>query len=138
MVTYFKELSPVLQALYATMFTWSVTALGASLVFFFRRLNKIILDGMLGFAAGVMIAATIWSLIIPAIEIAKSLKMNIALMISIGFIAGSLIIFSRKYNKKIYEKKIIVPCLKDVMLIISITLHNIPEGLVRLLLELFI
>ena len=86
---------------------------------------------MLGFAAGVMIAATIWSLIIPAIEMAKSLKMNIALMISIGFIAGSLIIFLvenivERFMKNKNNSSMFKRCL---LLITSITLHNIPEGL---------
>src|SRR5210317_294054 len=69
MVDWFTGLSPVLQALIATLFTWFLTALGASLVFFFKTINRRALDGMLGFAAGVMIAASFWSLLAPAIEL---------------------------------------------------------------------
>ena len=66
MVAWFTGLSPVLQAMIATLFTWFVTALGAALVFFFKTINRKVLDGMLGFAAGVMIAASYWSLLAPA------------------------------------------------------------------------
>jgi ZIP family zinc transporter len=62
----FLNLGPVLQALVATLFTWFMTALGAAAVFFFKSINRKILDGMLGFAAGVMIAASFWSLLSPA------------------------------------------------------------------------
>ena len=65
-----QTVSPVWQALFATLFTWGVTALGAALVFFFKSINKTVLNGMLGFAAGVMIAASFWSLLAPAIEMA--------------------------------------------------------------------
>lgn len=65
---HFATLAPTVQALYATLFTWGVTALGASLVFFFKRVNQKVLDAMLGMAAGVMIAASFWSLLKPAIE----------------------------------------------------------------------
>ena len=71
MVNWFTGLSPVLQALIATLFTWFLTALGAALVFFFKAINRKVLDGMLGFAAGVMIAASYWSLLAPAIEMAE-------------------------------------------------------------------
>jgi len=67
----FKNLNPIIQALCATLFTWGVTALGASLVFFFKSVNRKVLDGMMGFAAGVMIAASFWSLLAPAIEMAE-------------------------------------------------------------------
>ncbi|MGD2038517.1 MAG: ZIP family metal transporter, partial [Desulfobacterales bacterium] len=71
MVAWFSKLNPVVQALAATLFTWFLTALGAGLVFFFRNINRKVLDGMLGFAAGVMIAASYWSLLAPAIEMAE-------------------------------------------------------------------
>ena len=71
MVAWFTGLNPVVQALIATLFTWSVTALGAAFVFFFKSINRKVLDGMLGFAAGVMIAASYWSLLAPAIEMAE-------------------------------------------------------------------
>jgi ZIP family zinc transporter len=66
----FKALHPITQALAGTLFTWFLTALGAGLVFFFKTINRQALDGMLGFASGVMIAASYWSLLAPAIEMA--------------------------------------------------------------------
>jgi len=72
MLDFIKELNPIIQALIATCFTWLITALGAGLVFFFKEINRKVLDGMLGFAAGIMIAASFWSLLAPAIEIAKN------------------------------------------------------------------
>ena len=71
MANWFAGLNPVMQALAATLFTWFVTALGAALVFFFKAINRKVLDGMLGFAAGVMIAASYWSLLAPAIEMSE-------------------------------------------------------------------
>ena len=67
-ITFFKGIDPVLGALLATLFTWGLTALGASMVFFVKALNRQLLDGMLGFTGGVMIAASYWSLLAPAIE----------------------------------------------------------------------
>ena len=67
-IAYLETIDPVLAALYATIFTWSVTALGAAVVFFFRSENKRVMDGMLGFTGGVMLAASVWSLIIPSIN----------------------------------------------------------------------
>jgi len=71
MFEYFSNLHPIYQAFAATLFTWFLTALGSSLVFFFKTLNRKMLDTMLGFAAGVMIAASYWSLLAPAIEMAE-------------------------------------------------------------------
>ena len=73
MVTWFTGLDHTVQALMATLFTWGVTALGASLVFFFKEINRKVLDGMLGFAGGVMMAASFWSLLAPSIEMAESM-----------------------------------------------------------------
>ena len=117
--------------MYATLFTWGVTALGASLVFFFKKINKTILDGMLGFAAGVMIAASIWSLIIPGIEMSNDLGLNIPLTISCGFLSGCLIIFlvENIMNCLIKKNQNGFSFKRCILLIISITLHNIPEGL---------
>ena len=132
MVNYFFNLSPVLQALIATIFTWLVTLLGAALVFLFKNVNKNIMDGMLGFAAGIMISASFFSLISPAIEMAKNLNMIVWLIVSIGFFLGGLLLFIgdkiferfiKDKNYKIENKK------RIIMLILSITLHNIPEGL---------
>jgi ZIP family zinc transporter len=71
LIDFFSGLDPIYQALAATLFTWFVTALGAGLVFFFKKINRKTLDAMLGFAAGVMIAASYWSLLAPAIEMAE-------------------------------------------------------------------
>ena len=71
MINAFQSLSPVMQTLLATIFTWGVTALGAAIVFFFKKVNKTLMDALLGFAAGVMIAASFFSLISPAIEMAN-------------------------------------------------------------------
>lgn len=128
----FKNLSFVWQALIASLFTWAVTALGASIVFFFKKVNKTLMDAMLGFSAGVMIAASFFSLITPALEMAKNLNINIPVVISLGFILGGTLLF---IGDKIYD---LIDKGKDnnknsrkrcFMLISSITIHNIPEGL---------
>ena len=93
MFHWFSSLSPVLQAGLATLFTWSVTALGASLVFLMKKINKTFMDGMLGFAAGVMIAASFWSLLSPGISQAEELGLNAWIMASMGFISGGLLLF---------------------------------------------
>ena len=123
------SLSPILLALIATLFTWFVTLLGAGIVYFFKKINKNILDSMLAIAAGVMIAASFWSLIAPSIEMAESLKMNKIIIPSIGFLCGGLLIllmdkiFTKKNQDVSSSKK------RIFMLVSSITLHNIPEGL---------
>lgn len=137
MVEWFSNIPHVYQALIATLFTWSITALGAGLVFLLKKINKTFMDGMLGFASGVMIAATFWSLLSPGIEMADSLGINSLLIATLGFISGGLFLFIGdniyKYYNKIHPKK--KKESKDesfkrcLMLIISITMHNIPEGL---------
>ncbi len=126
--------NPILQAALATLFTWSVTAIGASLVYFFKRINKNLMDGMLGFAAGVMIAASFFSLIAPAITMAENLHLVPWVITFIGFFCGGLLLFIGDKIYDIYEKK--HPLKKgqtsfkrSIMLISSITLHNIPEGM---------
>src|SRR5262245_54363359 len=81
----FAELTPPIQALLATLFTWGVTALGAALVFTARDVSRKALDFMLGFAGGVMLAASFWSLLAPAIAIADKPKWLPAL---VGFLLG--------------------------------------------------
>ena len=131
MISFFIELNPVIQAFLATCFTWLVTALGAAFVFFFKKIKKSIMDAMLGFAAGVMISASFWSLLSPSIEMAESLKLNSWLIATIGFLSGGLLLFlGDKLFTKITETKENNNNIKrSLMLIISITLHNIPEGL---------
>lgn len=135
---FFYDLNPVLQALIATIFTWGVTALGAALVFFFKKVNKSVMDAMLGFAAGVMIAASFWSLLSPAIEMAENLNMITWLVAFIGFFGGGLLLFLGDKIFSYFDKKSSATkentkkdrsFKRSLMLIISITLHNIPEGL---------
>jgi ZIP family zinc transporter len=137
MVAWFMGLNPVAQALVATLFTWVVTALGAGLVFFFKSINRKVLDGMLGFAAGVMIAASYWSLLAPAIEMAEDGRLPAWIPATVGFLMGGFFLW-------IIDK--ILPHLhlgfpmkeaegiktnwhRSVLLVLAITLHNIPEGL---------
>ena len=135
MYNYFSNLNPVIQSFIAAIFTWGVTSCGAAIVFFFKKVNKNILDAMLGFAAGVMIAASFWSLLNPAIEMAESLNMIAWLIVFIGFFSGGLLLFCgdkifNYFNKKYSSKKDESNNLKRVLMIIfSITLHNIPEGM---------
>ena len=70
-ITFFQNTDPVLGALYATLFTWGFTAFGASFVFLFKSMNRVFLDGMLGFTGGVMVAASFWSLLAPGIEMSE-------------------------------------------------------------------
>lgn len=134
MFLWFSNLSHVSQALIAALFTWSVTMLGAAIVFFFKEVRKSIMDALLGFSAGVMISASFWSLLSPSIELANGLNMTAWVVAVSGFLAGGLLLFigdkvfnhfSSKSNDTSVGK--FKRCL---MLIFSITLHNIPEGLV--------
>ena len=137
MFEWFSNLNHIAQALLATLFTWGVTALGASLVFFFKTVNKKILDAMMGFAAGVMIAASFWSLLAPAIEMAKVSGGIAWLPAVVGFMAGG--IFLRLVDKVLPHLHIGFPSdeaegiktswQRSVLLVLAITLHNIPEGL---------
>lgn len=92
-IEWLENFSPVTQALLATLFTWLLTALGASVVFFFKTINRKVLDGMLGFAAGIMIAASFWSLLAPAIEMTENLGKPSWLPAVIGFLAGGLFLW---------------------------------------------
>ena len=124
------KLNPIIQAFIATLFTYSITALGAALVYFFKKINKNVLDSMLGISAGVMIAASFWSLLSPGIDMANSLGMNTMLVITLGFIFGGLLLFIGDIIiSKLQSRKGITKNKRVFMLITSITLHNIPEGL---------
>ena len=127
MINNILSLNPIIQTLIATLFTWSVTLLGASLVFFFKKINKTIMDLALGFAAGVMIAASFFSLINPALSMSETLNLTPWFVVSIGFILGGLLLF---IGDKIYDNyKPESSKKRCMMLILSITLHNIPEGM---------
>lgn len=136
-VSYLGSLDPILAALYATLFTWGITAFGASFVFLFKTMSRAFFDGMLGFTGGVMIAASFWSLLAPAIEMSPGTGFEKVLPPVIGFALGALFLFSLDktlphlhVNFKMSEKEgIKTPWHKSVLLTLAITLHNIPEGL---------
>lgn len=129
--------SPVLGALFATLFTWLMTALGAAVVFLFKEINRKVLDGMLGFAAGVMIAASFWSLLEPSIEMAVSLNMKAWVPAAVGFLAGGLFLWAvdkilphlHSGMKTEEAEGIKTSWQRSILLVLAITLHNIPEGL---------
>lgn len=133
----FSETGPVLNALFATGFTWFMTALGAALVFAFKNINRKVLDGMLGFAAGVMIAASFWSLLNPAIEMAEQSGLQPWVPAVIGFLLGG--VFLRLVDKFLPHLHLEAPIeeaegiktgwQRSILLVLAITLHNIPEGL---------
>ncbi len=132
-----KEINPVMMALIATMFTWGVTALGSAMVFFFRTINAKILNSMLGFAAGVMIAASIWSLLIPAISMTESSGGIPWIPALVGFLSGgAFLLIIDKILPHLHlglsidkAEGIKTRWQRSVLLILAITLHNIPEGL---------
>jgi ZIP family zinc transporter len=136
-IAWYRALSPIVQALLATCFTWFITALGAALVFVFRTVNRRVLNGMLGFAAGVMIAASYWSLLAPAIEMAQGSKVPAWLPAAVGFLLGGA--FLRLVDKLLPHLHAGLPMeeaegvktswQRSILLVLAITLHNIPEGL---------
>lgn len=137
MIEWFKGLNPVIQALLGTLFTWSVTALGAAMVFFFKSIERKVLDSMLGFAAGVMIAASFWSLLAPAIDMAAELTVPDWLPAVVGFLLGGIFLWS--VDKVLPHLHIGLPTeeaegvktswQRSILLVLAITLHNFPEGL---------
>jgi len=134
-IDYFSSIDPILAAFYATMFTWFLTALGASFVFFFKNMNRIVLDGMLGFTGGVMIAASFWSLLSPAIEMSEGEGFVKVIPAAVGFLLGAMFIFGLDkilphlhINFKETEG-MKSPWQRTTLLVLAITLHNIPEGL---------
>ena len=135
---FFKSIDPVLAALIATTFTWLVTAAGASLVFFFKTMHRGVLDGMLGFTGGVMVAASFWSLLMPSIEMSEKYFPNMAWMpAAVGFLLGALFLFfldkwlpHLHINFSENESEGVKTQLhRTTLLVLAITLHNIPEGL---------
>ena len=136
-IDWLKGFDPVVQALFATLFTWGVTALGAGLVFLFKNINRKVLNGMLGFAAGVMIAASFWSLLAPAIEMAEQTSTPAWIPAAVGFLAGGAFLFGvdkilphLHLNQPIEQAEgIKTSWQRSILLVLAITLHNIPEGL---------
>jgi len=133
----FLSLTHVEMALAGTLFTWLLTALGAAMVFFFKEINQKLLDCMLGFAAGVMIAASFWSLLAPAIEMAEANGTPSWLPAAVGFLSGGLFLWVA--DKIIPHLHLGFPMSeaegiktswhRSILLVLAITLHNIPEGL---------
>lgn len=134
---WFLALHPMAQAFIAGLFTWGMTALGASLVFFTKQVSLKLLDSMMGFAAGVMIAASIWSLILPAIDMAEAQGHIGWIPAVIGFLLGGLIL--RVCDHYLPHLHIGLPrdeaeglptsWRRSTLLMLAMTLHNIPEGL---------
>lgn len=137
MIDFFQSFSPITQVLIATSFTWGVTAAGAALVFLARTINQRLMDSMLGFAAGVMIAASFWSLLAPGIEMAEQMGQTPWLTAVIGFMGGG--IFMRLTDRLLphlhpglavdQSEGIKTSWQRSTLLVLAITLHNIPEGL---------
>ena len=137
MVEWFVGLHPIIQALLATGFTWLMTALGAGVVFAAREMSRRTLDGMLGFAAGVMIAASFWSLLAPAIEMSEGKSLPAWVPAVVGFLMGAF--FLRLVDRLLPHLHIGLPTeqaegiptrwRRTTLLVLAITLHNIPEGL---------
>lgn len=137
MSEFIQQFGPVTQALIATLFTWGVTAAGAGFVFLRNTIDQKVMDSMLGFAAGVMIAASFWSLLAPGIEMAEHMGQIPWLTALIGFMAGG--VFMRLVDKVLphlhlgmsidKSEGIKTSWQRSTLLVLAITLHNIPEGL---------
>jgi len=136
-INFFQSLHPVIQALLATCFTWAMTALGAAVVFTTKGVNQRLLDAMLGFAGGVMIAASYWSLLAPAIAMSEGKAIPAWVPAVAGFLLGG--IFLRGIDKVLPHLHLGFPTTeaegvktswqRSTLLVLAITLHNIPEGL---------
>ena len=134
---WFLAQNPILQALLATIFTWGLTAAGAALVFPFKSISRNVMDMMLGFASGVMIAASFWSLLNPAIEMSESMGMIPWLPPLIGFLCGALFLYVidrimphiHSLTKGSKPEGVKSSLQRSILLVLAITLHNIPEGL---------
>jgi len=137
MMPWFQDLTAVQQTMVGTGFTWFITALGACLVFFFKSINRKVMDGMLGGAAGVMIAASFWSLLAPAISMVEESGGITWLPPLIGFLSGGLFLWGAdKILPHLHPgfpvteaEGIHTSWHRSVLLVLAITLHNIPEGL---------
>ena len=137
MPEWFVQLNPVVQALIATCFTWALTAAGAALVFPMKELKRSSMDAMLGFAAGVMIAASCWSLLIPSIEMAADWSIPAWIPATVGFLLGAA--FLRLIDRLLPHlhpgmatdkaEGVKTKWQRTTLLVLAITLHNIPEGL---------
>lgn len=137
MVASFSEWDPILQAFLATVFTWLMTAVGAAFVFGLKTMSRRVVDLMLGFAAGVMIAASVWSLLIPAMDLAEADGQAKWVPALVGFICGGLFLFGidrilphlHPGLSSEHAEGIKTNWARSTLLVTAITLHNIPEGL---------
>ncbi|MHB8898136.1 MAG: ZIP family metal transporter [Thermoguttaceae bacterium] len=135
MPSWFLDSGPVVQALLATLFTWAVTAAGAALVVFVRSPSRRLLDGMLGMAAGVMIAASFWSLLAPAIAMAEHGPLPAWMPATLGFLAGGAFLWivdkllPHLHPGTVQPEGVRTSWQRTTLLVLAITLHNIPEGL---------
>ena len=133
----FNDLHPIIQALLAGLFTWGLTALGAAAVFLVKGINRKLLDTMLGFAAGVMIAASYWSLLAPAIAMAEAQSIPGWIPAAVGFLLGG--VFLRIIDRILphlhlgldmdQAEGVSTTWKRSTLLVLAVTLHNIPEGL---------
>ncbi len=133
-MNWFENLSPIIQAFIATIFTWGVTALGSLVVCFFKQVNKKVLNTILGFSAGVMIAASFWSLLSPSIELSLELGYIQWLLPTLGFIIGGLfVLLSDRFLDTVLTKRKNLrnanSLRRSILLVSAITIHNIPEGM---------
>ena len=138
-IAFFSGLSPIMQGLVGSTFTWLVTAMGAAVVFFIKDVRKGFMDTLLGFTAGVMLAASFWSLLNPAIEMAQLTWSHqwAWVPVAIGFLGGAIFLFSLDQllphlhiNEPIEKSEgVKTNWNRTVLLVLAITLHNIPEGL---------
>ena len=133
----FASQNPIMAALYASLFTWGMTALGASLVFFFKKAKRSVMDAMLGFTGGVMVAASFWSLLSPAIDNSPGEGFTKVIPAATGFLLGAIVLFGLDellphlhINFKREEAEgVKTDWHSTTLLVLAITLHNIPEGL---------
>lgn len=134
MLSFLSSLTPAVQALLATIFTWGVTALGAAPVLLLRKTNKTVMDSLLGMAAGVMLASSFFSLLSPAAEMSDSLGIAPWLPMITGFLGGGILLYAGDF---IFDRLLLRASKSNAqsskkrtaLLIFSITLHNIPEGM---------
>ena len=133
----FASQNPILAAFYASLFTWGMTALGASLVFFFKKAKRSVMDAMLGFTGGVMVAASFWSLLSPAIDNSPGEGFAKVVPAALGFLLGAVVLSGLDKllpHLHINFKRDEAEGMKTnwhstTLLVLAITLHNIPEGL---------
>lgn len=137
MIAFLEQYSPIIQALFGTLFTWGMTALGSAMVFFTKDVSRKLLNGLLGFASGVMIAASYWSLLAPAIALSEDLAVPSWFPAVVGFLLGGgfllavdkLLPHMHRSDGETFTEGPKSSWQRSVLLITAITLHNIPEGL---------